>query len=123
MKTRNKMLEIPMLRCTILMCCGGTVEEFCKIYAKWHGIHKDSVKNLHEADGKTVWDTDVGDWFSVWCKEPRPSTIAHEAVHVVLNILEQKGIARDEELIAYMAGYIVNQFLIAFAPVNEAHNH
>ena len=38
-----------------------------------------------------------------------PSIIAHEAVHVAHDIIETHGLDKDEELIAYLAGWVVVQ--------------
>lgn len=114
MKQKKKELDLKMLRVSVLMVCGGNHTELEKTVSKWTGqpIEQIPVSEHDNSDGRTIYG---GGFFSVWCRTPKPSLIAHEAVHVSMEILRNKGIALDEELIAYMVQHLVGQYLDAFS--------
>lgn len=116
LKQRKKTLDLEVLRTTVLMVCGGTHKELEKTFARFCGVALDQVPTTGHAnaDGRTIYG---GGFYAMWARFPRPSTIAHEAVHITINLLNDKGIALDEELIAYMVGHIVNKYRKAFANI------
>jgi len=44
----------------------------------------------------------------VWVRDPKEtaSTVFHELVHVAFGICDQRGMQRDEELVAYLMGWL-----------------
>ena len=108
------MLRLALIRENVMLACGGTHEELESRFAKWAECDIEQVPHarLGRADGRTLH----GDgYFALWAESARPSIVAHEAVHVSMKILDQRGITLDEELIAYMVQYIVREYLDAFA--------
>lgn len=51
---------------------------------------------------------DHGSEIYVWVKAPREnaSTVFHELVHVAFGICDQRGMQRDDELVAYLMGWL-----------------
>ena len=93
---------VPIFRMSILTCANCTPSEACEAFYGYKGKH--SILEPRESD---AWvQIYKGDIF-VWIRDTdHASTVFHELVHVAYAICDVKGMAFDEELIAYLVGWL-----------------
>lgn len=95
-------VDVPIFRMSVVVCANCTPQEACAEFYAYKG--KQSMLEPRESDG---WVQHyAGDVF-MWVRDlERASTVFHELVHVAYSICEIKGMHPDEELIAYLVGWL-----------------
>ena len=61
------------------------------------------------AFSSVCYDKSGNQAFAIIFAECDPQAVAHEAVHIAHRIAEEHDIEKDEELIAYLTGWVVTQ--------------
>lgn len=95
-------VDIPIFCTSVVLCANCTAEEACAAIYRYK--KKDTVLNPEET---LSWvQTYEGDVY-MWVRDvSRASTVFHELVHVAFAICRLRGMQPDEELIAYLVGWM-----------------
>ena len=95
-------VDVPIFRMSVVACANCTPQEACNAIYAYEG--KQTILDPRETDG---WvQHHAGDVF-MWVRDlSQASLVFHELVHVAYSICEIKGMQPDEELIAYLVGWL-----------------
>jgi hypothetical protein len=112
----KKIIHIPILENEVFIRIGGKTSDFLKEFKK---LAKDD--DIEDADQV---NSEMAGWcihaknkgiVGIWLEKYRPSIFVHEAVHATAFLLKWAGIKADlvnDELIAYLTEYIVENFRV-----------
>lgn len=97
------MTEVPIFGVQVVTCTGCTAEEAQNQFYDLQGMR--SVVKVPDGRGACLIP---GDEIYVWVKDPdnNASTVFHELVHVALGVCDLRGMQRDDELVAYLVGWL-----------------
>ena len=95
-------IDVPIFRMSVVACANCSPQEACSEFYKY--LDKQTILDPRESDG---WVQHyAGDVF-MWVRDlSQASLVFHELVHVAYSICEIKGMSPDEELIAYLVGWL-----------------
>ena len=95
-------VDVPIFRLSVVACANCSAQEAVDAFYDYEG--KRSALKARDSAG---WVQHYGGDVFMWVKDTeQASLVFHELVHVAYSICEIKGIAYDEELIAYLMGWL-----------------
>lgn len=104
---RLKKIEIPIFKVNVILLDGEIEDAIAYIEADTN--QKLDAKDLEDADALTFFHR--GFAYVCWEKNIRYETLAHEALHVVLDACKWLGINNDDEVLCYLLEYILQEAL------------
>jgi len=98
--------EVPIFDVSIAVCTGCTAEEAQNQFYDLQGYR--SVVNIPDRSDGACYVPEGASEIYMWVDDPmkHASTVFHELVHVAMGICDQRGMDQDEELIAYLMGWL-----------------
>ena len=106
-KWKSSAFTIKLFNQQILIAKGLTSKDFNVWFAKISG---DS--NIPDGDGRPSGRTLFGDgYYAMWTSDGGIRNVAHEATHIAWNLLNDRGVKMDEEILAYMIGHITDNYV------------
>ena len=99
-----KKLEIPIFHGTLILFQDVEIEKaFAMVNMDYDG------DDYFGAISQVCIDRNGNRAFVIIFDECDPQAVAHEAVHIAHRIIQEHGMEGDEELIAYLTGWVVTQ--------------
>ena len=98
-----KKLTIPIFHGTLILFQDVEIEEAFKM------VNLEYDEETFGAFSSVCYDSSGRQAFVIIFDDCDPDTVAHESVHIAHRIIQEHGMAGDEELIAYLTGWVVPQ--------------
>jgi len=95
-------IDVPMFRMAVCVCADCTSQEAVDAFYDYEG-----KRTILDATGSTAWVQYAGGDVFMWVSDTsEASVVFHELVHVAFGICSTRGMEPDEELIAYLVGWL-----------------
>lgn len=95
-------VEIPIFRMSVVTCANCNADKAQELFYSFKG--KNSKVEARHTDG---WVQHYNGDIFMWVRDTEQASIVfHELVHTAFSICEIKGMQPDEELIAYLVGWL-----------------
>ena len=100
-------VDVPIFRMSVAVCCGCSSQDAVDVFYDYKG-KKSRLANDARESSSTGWVQAHGGDVFMWVENPKDaaSTVFHELVHVAFSICQSRGMQYDEELLAYLVGWL-----------------